>query len=225
MNKSNFAQKMNKHWSTTLFALCLCAATTVAGQEASRAELSAITVAESIEVGNLRVFNTETMIDGSTIVVRNFRDQVVDATVSTHGLEPNFAYSIWWAVFNHPEFCGEPNRCSVLDLEINGGDPRVKVSVFWGGGILADEFGTATTSLRLPVGRTRRERFANSRDYGLRNIRNAELHVVLRSHGLAGVAGPVARQLGTANAACPSSGCVNAFASIHRVGDSEGAPE
>jgi hypothetical protein len=224
MKKRTLVKPANRHWRATTIALCFWAAAAAAGQEASRAELAAGVVAESIEVANLRVFNTETMIDGATVLVRDFHDQVVDATVSTHGLEPNVAYSIWWAVFNHPEFCAEPNRCTVRDLEINGGDPRVKVSVFWGGGILADEFGAATTALRLPTGRTRRERFASSRDYGLRNIRNAEIHLVLRSHGLAGVAGPVAQQLGTAFAACPSSGCLNAFASIHRVGESEGAP-
>jgi hypothetical protein len=224
MRKSVTSKTTKSHRGGTTIALGFWIAAAAAGQEVGRTELAAGVVAESIEVGNLRIFNTDTMIDGATVLVRDFRDQVVDATVSTHGLEPSVAYSIWWAVFNHPEFCSEPNRCAVRDLEVNGGDPRVKVSVFWGGGILADELGAATTTLRLPTGRTRRERFANSRDYGLRNIRSAELHLVLRSHGLAGIAGPVAQQLGTAHAACPSSGCFNAFASIHRVGESEGAP-
>lgn len=224
MKKRVIWRTTRMHRGATTIAVCFWVAAAVAGQEASRAELAARAVAESIEVGNLHVFNTDTMIDGATVLVRDFYHQVVNATISTHDLEPNVAYSIWWAVFNYPEFCTQPNRCGVRDLEVNGGDPRVKVSVFWGGGILADELGAASTTLRLPTGRTRRERFANSRDYGLRNIRGAELHVVLRSHGLAGIAGPVAQQLGTAHAACPSSGCFNAFASIHRVGESEGAP-
>ena len=63
--------------------------------------------------------------------------------------------------------------------------------------------------------RTERELFASSRNSGLRNLKGSEIHVVLRSHGPAGVAGTIAEQIGTANLACPSEGCQNVYTSIH----------
>jgi len=172
-------------------------------------------VRESVEVSDLVEFNTPNKVNGSVILIRDFDNRVVDVSLSTSALMPDWAYSIWWAVFNFPQYCIEPYRCSVLDLEVNGGDPRVRVSVFWGGGLIADSYGHASTALKLTPGRTGRELFAGSGDYGLMNFHGAELHLVLRSHGVAGVAGTVAEQIGTATDGCPESGCVNEFASIH----------
>jgi hypothetical protein len=173
-------------------------------------------IRESIEVSDQHVFNTDTEVNGVTIHIRDFRNDVVTATVSTGALEPDWAYSIWWVVFNNPQYCATPGECTAGDLEVNGGDPLVKASVFWAGGLLADGSGSAETELKLVPGRTKRELFAMSKNWGLRNIRRAEIHLVLRSHGLAGIAGPVSKQVGTANEACPVSGCANVFASVHR---------
>ena len=177
--------------------------------------LKLVSVYLAITLRNNFVFNTAETVNGATILIRDRKTRSITATVSTAALQPGWIYSIWWAVFNHPEHCALPYRCSVADLEINGGDPAIKASVFWGGGLIADADGVATTSLRLGVGKTSRELFANSRDYGLRNLLGAELHLVLRSHGQAGFWGTVAQQLGTANDACPPQGCVNDFVSFH----------
>lgn len=96
------------------------------------------------------------------------------------------------------------------------GSPKAKASAIWGGGFLADEFGDGNTSLGLVRGKTRREVLVGS-DVGLLNVRRAEIHVVLRTHGRAGVAGTVADQIGTANEACPPEGCANKFFSVHRA--------
>jgi len=170
---------------------------------------------ESVQVSDLHVFGSGELIDGATILVRDFSAGNAHATVTTRGLEPETAYSIWWAVFNYPAYCAKPFACAVTDLEVFGGDPKIKASVFWGGGFIADAFGYANTALVLPAGRTSRELFGQTSDYGLQNLHGAEIHVVLRSHGEAGVAGPVATQIGTAMGACPPAGCVNAFFSVH----------
>lgn len=204
-------------------AWVLASAAASGGQQVTLSEEARLGV-ESVEIANLHVFNTSEIVDGATILIRNFRDQVVEASLSTRALELEVAYSIWWAVFNRPQFCAVPGVCRVTDLEVNGGDPRVKVSVFWGGGLVADTFGTANVSLRLYPGRTTRELFANSRNYGLIDVRRAEIHMVLRTHGPAGVAGTVGEQVGTANRACPLDGCRNVFASIHRSGESVADP-
>ena len=172
-------------------------------------------VKESVEVSNHVIFNTSDIVDGATILIRDVRNRVINATITSRALDPDTAYSIWWAVFNNPQFCAEAFSCKVSDLEVFGGDPRIKASVFWGGGFVSDGFGTANTSLRLTPGRTQRELFAQTQDHGLKNFWDSEIHVVLRSHGPTGLAGTVAEQIGTANLACPPAGCQNAFASIH----------
>jgi hypothetical protein len=203
-----------------LAAGCLLAYASAAGAQQVAVAGEAVANVESVEIANHYVFNTPSVVDGATVLIRNFRDQVVEASLSSRALEPDVAYSIWWAVFNRPQFCVVPEECGLVDLEVNGGDPRVRASVFWAGGFVADESGAANHSLRLVPGRTSRELFANSRNYGLIDMRRAEIHMVLRTHGPAGVAGTVGEQIGTANLACPPGGCKNVFSSIHRVGQS-----
>ena len=83
---------------------------------------------------------------------------------------------------------------------------------------MTDGTGTVNTAVEITPGRTDRELFANTEDYGLQNFWGAEIHVVMRSHGPTGLAGTVAQQVGTANLACPPEGCSNEFASIHIPG-------
>ncbi len=170
---------------------------------------------EAVSVSDHLRFNTTDVVDGATILARDSNQGIITATISTRALEPDTAYSIWWAIFNQPGVCAEPYRCAVSDLEVFGGDPRVNASVFWAGGFISDQSGIANTSLQLGLGRTNRELFAQTENHGLQNLLGAEIHVVLRTHGRAGVAGSIAEQIGTANMACPADGCQNVFASIH----------
>lgn len=166
-------------------------------------------VRESVEVGQHHLFGQDVEVNGATILIRDLENKVVDVTVTTKALVPDTAYSIWIAAFNKPQNCATAYRCGLGDL----GNPNVKASVFWGGGLISDAFGYGGTQLKIVPGRTEREIFAGG-DYGMANMK-AELHVVLRSHGDIGVAGTLATQLGTAKMACPVSGCTNNFASIH----------
>jgi hypothetical protein len=172
---------------------------------------------ESVEVSNVYYFGKTAAVPGVGIHVRDYKNRVVNYTLSTDGLTPGHAYSIWIAVFNNPWFCSD--ECGVNDLESQGGDPRVDASVFWGGGVVAGADGHGSTALTLFPGATNRELFAMSTPSGLRpdRIRFAVIHMVLRDHGPA-TAGMVAEQLGTANQAClngPPAPCFNAFATIH----------
>lgn len=186
-------------------------------------------VPESVEVSDLYKFSAnpsaQDKVVGGAILIRDFKNRVVDATLTTSALSPGHVYSIWVAVFNNPWFCSAP--CGIDDLPFQGGNPRIDTSVFWGGGFIADANGNGSTSLKIVPGRTGRELFAPamSNDSGLRQDRLvwAHIHLVLRDHGLP-VQGQVARQIGTASEACnpdpkypPPAGqtCFNAFASFH----------
>jgi hypothetical protein len=172
------------------------------------------TVRESIQVADHFMFGAPPMlVQGATILVRDFAAKVVTATVTSAALEPHSAYSIWWVVFNRPQFCAIPYECGSGDL----GNPAVMSSVFWGGGLLADGDGYGNTQIELRRGRTERELFGPMRNDGLQRLRSAEIHLVLRTHGPAGMAGSVAAQIGTANEACPPGGCQNVFFSVHRA--------
>ncbi len=201
---------MNAKTFATIALIFIAGAASAQQRVASEAN-----AAESVEIANHTVFNTNEVVDGATILVRDFVNNVVRAQISTQALQANTAYSVWWAIFNRPQFCREPYECAVGDLEVMGGDPRVRASVFWAGGFVSDDFGTANVNLTLTPGRTTRELFAKSKPYGLRNFKNAEIHAVLRTHGPTGIAGTVAEQIGTATLACPEGGCQNVFASIH----------
>lgn len=172
------------------------------------------TVRESIQVADHFMFgDPPMMVQGATILVRDFAAKVMTATVTSAALEPHTAYSIWWVVFNRPQFCATPYECAGADL----GNPNVEGSVFWGGGLLADGDGYGNTQIELRRGRTERELFGPMRDDGLQRLHDAEIHLVLRTHGPAGMAGSVAAQVGTANEACPPSDCQNVFFSVHRA--------
>lgn len=174
-------------------------------------------VQESIEVADHFMFVPDAdpvIVPGATILVRDIKADIVTATVTSTALMPNDVYSIWWVVFNKPWKCMTPWQCGSSDL----GNPATKSSVFWGGGIIADGDGYGTTQMEMRPGKTRRELFGPLlTDTGLQNLKFAEIHVVLRTHGPAGMAGTVAKQLATVGEACPSPDCANRFFSVHRA--------
>ena len=199
---------MKKFCAKAMLAVLACSAL-VTATAADEGEHAGWKVRESVEVSDHYLFNTDTMVDGATILIRDFNNRIVRGTITSSALNPEAAYSIWIVVFNRPNHCAIANECGLGDL----GNPNVEVSVFWGGGFIADSNGYANTAFSIVPGHTDRELFAVPGDYGLSNLKGAEIHIVLRTHGQAGFAGSVATQIGTANGAC--DGCENQFASVH----------
>lgn len=177
----------------------------------------AANVKESIQIADHYMFQPApaeaTIAPGATILIRDLKNRVITATLTSAALEAHTAYSIWWVVFNRPQNCATPWKCGSGDLSNSAVGP----SVFWAGGFLSDADGYGDTQIELVQGRTKRELFGPMKATGLQNIFAAEIHLVLRTHGPAGVAGPVADQIGSADLACPADGCKNVFFSVHRV--------
>jgi len=109
--------------------------------------------------------------------------QGVNLTLHTTMLTPGAAYTIWWIIFNNPSAC-DPAGCSGADL----GTTAVEGSVMNATGRVADSNGEAWFSAFLPVGFMHTEPASgNVRQVfgpGLQNVAGAEIHIVVRCHGL-----------------------------------------
>ncbi|NKB98930.1 MAG: hypothetical protein GKR90_10615 [Pseudomonadales bacterium] len=198
--------KVLHQFTTGSVALCLAllASVVCANDEA--------TPHEFYDVQPMQVFGGGGEVNGSAVLTRDYRNKLLtaDLALAPNVLMPGDAYSIWWVVFNKPKNCTTAFSCSASDL----GNKAVKGTAFWAGGFVADGFGGANLTISVGKGKNDREVFAGG-DYGLRALSRAEVHLVIRTHGPAGVAGSLARQIGTANESCPVSGCQNQFASLH----------
>jgi hypothetical protein len=174
-------------------------------------------VYESLEISDFYVFNSDQKVDGATILTRDYNNNVIDVSLSIAALDPDTVYSIWVAVFNNPRFCSNDD-CGLDDIPgVNpAADARVHPSVFYGGGFIADGGGNGHATFKIVPGRTARELFGGTKNYGLERVFGPDIHIVLRTHGHP-VTGSVAKQLGTASSTCNtlSGMCQNAFASFH----------
>jgi hypothetical protein len=111
----------------------------------------------------------------------------VSLEISTTALAPGNAYTVWWIVFNNPAACA-PTGCSGADL----GNPAVNGSVLNATGGVADATGRAKFSAFLPVGFIHTNPSDEVADAafkrhmfgpGLQNLKGAEIHAVIKSHG------------------------------------------
>ena len=101
-------------------------------------------------------------------------------TLDVDGLIPGHAYTVWWVVWNNPEFCD--GACDDPDV----GNTDVKAEIIYATGSVAGgtqgNFG-ATLKERDAAGSINSEFFGLSSYGGLADAMKAEVHVVLRSHG------------------------------------------
>ncbi len=102
--------------------------------------------------------------------------------ISTNGLPPG-AYTNWWIIFNHPEFCeGGPELCNGDDLFLN---PDVNGTVFWAtGGIVKDD-GIGKFRARIHADEVPQEEgqliFGDGLEPG--QAEAAVVHLVVKYHG------------------------------------------
>lgn len=140
-------------------------------------------------------------------LVRN--DGGIAVIIRTSGLD-KATYTVWWLVFNHPEFCLS-GPCSSADLPANGGDQRVEASVLFATSDYVTRNGKARFAAGLSVGDTSKALFGP----GLLEPAAAEIQVQVRSHGPIDPE-TVDLQLSTASGGCPPGGCKDQQRSIHQ---------
>lgn len=106
--------------------------------------------------------------------------------VRTAGLEPGAAYTVWYVVFNNPEFCinGIPDLTSCGEPDLL--TPEVGGAVLYAAGHIVGASGRAGFASALNVGELSgcQEPFAGFDlcGEGLTNPEGAEIHLVIRSH-------------------------------------------
>lgn len=110
----------------------------------------------------------------------------VSASLSTSGLLPDSANTMWWLVFNNPEQCTGGEQGSGLtcgppdDLQ----DPAVEASVFGGAGQVSDLYGRAPFSAHAFVGEDNGLTLLFGP--GIIDPFKAEIHLIVQDHGPAG---------------------------------------
>lgn len=104
--------------------------------------------------------------------------------ISTSGLTPGHVATLWWAIYNNPEFCATPS-CSPPDLN----NPLVNGSLQFGGGTIVGAGGRADFSGYLEEGDNSgfylNPMFPNmpNPSPGIVDAKAATIHMAIRSHG------------------------------------------
>jgi len=136
-------------------------------------------------------------ITGTATLHRNKNGITVN--FKAEGLFPG-AYTIWWVIWNNPEDCATPNECADSDFG------SVEVEVLYAAGNVVGNNGKGNFSGHLNAGDVSgsiNDLFGLPAAGGLQagNTFNAEVHIVLRTHGPK-VPGLVNEQIGSYAGGC-----------------------
>ena len=138
------------------------------------------------------------------------------ATISTSGLTPDHVVTLWWAIFNNPEFCATP-ACAPMDLN----NPAVNGSLQYGGGQVVGLNGRADFGGYLAVGDNTGFHLLPQFPLmpnpapGLVNPKGATIHLVIRTHGPASADPTILnQQLTSFGGGCSVNPCSNIQAAL-----------
>lgn len=163
--------------------------------------------AETATSGAVRRFADGSTVEGASSTLVRSNDSVTGTVLTT--LSPDETATIWWVVFNKPENCSD-DVCDDNDVLPPPGNVDAGVSVIYATGRAADMYGKAEYGAKLMVGDMSKVLFGP----GLQDIKNAEIHMVVRSHGPRDLKKEY-EQISTFNEGCPASGCVDIQFAIH----------
>lgn len=149
-------------------------------------------IAQSSTSGNVKTSIEKVKVFGTTTVIHyagaslSRNNDGVFSTISTAGLTPGTVVTFWWAIFNNPKYCAA-ELCAPPDLN----NPDVEGSLQYGGGAIVGAGGRADFSGYLAVGDNTGyfllPQFPNMPNPapGVINPKSAEIHLVIRTHGVA----------------------------------------
>ncbi len=140
-------------------------------------------------------------------------DNGVGMTLHTSQIPPNTANTVWWIVFNNPQFCSH----GMGGLRCGGGDfgvAAVQASVLRAAGHVVGGDGVGDFAAYLQIGVVHTEVLFGP---GLLNSRNADVHLVVRTHG-APIPGLVDQQIHSFGGGCAINTCLDIQATAHEAG-------
>lgn len=156
----------------------------------------------SLSVVDVQDIFTEDVHPGASALSRTPR--AVDLTLHLTGLGANSAYTLWWVIFNNPEFCID--GCDIDDLGI----AAVDASILWATGFVTGYEGVANVGARLRRGHIPGQLLVGN---GLKDPGGAEIHVIVRSHGTV-FPGEVDSQISELDGYC-NPACVDTLFAVH----------
>lgn len=126
----------------------------------------------------------------------------VSYSFRTTGLDKGHVVTMWWVIFNVPEECSNPipeigAQCGLPDLS----NPDVQSSVMGGQGHIVGKSGRSTHAAHLREGEITTYHPAFVGSPGLLDAMEAEIHLVLRTHGPM-IPGMISEMRSTFEAAC-----------------------
>lgn len=137
------------------------------------------------------------VVVGTTTLTRNKNG--INMTIKAEDLVPGHAYTVWWVVWNYPEFCDGP--CD--DPDIFNADVQPEILFATGhvaGGSGKGNFGAGLDE-NDATGTINQEFFGLPSYGGLHDAMHAEIHLVLRDHGPS-IPGQVHEQISTYAGGC-----------------------
>jgi hypothetical protein len=155
------------------------------------------------QVSDVALFMTPTLVPGArATLVRN--DNGVAMTLHTTGLTPGHAITVWWVIFNKPQFCTHGMfgaRCGLGDLLAFGGDPRVESALMYAAGHVIGGAGVGDYGAYLSEGQLTRDVVFGP---GIIDSRTADVHLVVHDHGPAqpGIVNDEIHSFGICNPTC-----------------------
>ncbi len=153
----------------------------------------------------VRLFSDTSVVGSSTLM--RLPDSI-QMTLHTAGLPAGHVVTVWWVIFNHPQFCkfGEPanpatgfegTKCGAGDLGIVKGltpDPRVEPSVVHATGHVIGGNGVGNYAAYLSAGSTKEQILLGP---GLTNPLGADIHLVVHDHAAIADLGNVGKEIGS----------------------------
>lgn len=186
-SKSNKVKQMEENMNKSIFtklttllssvALCAIALTISANSQGDKSGNVRTTISPVH-----RISNGDLISQAGGQLSRN--NSGVLGQVSAGGLTPGHVVTMWWAIYNNPEFCATPG-CTPADFN----NPLVNGSLQYGGGTIVGVGGRADFSGYLAEGDNSgfylNPMFPNmpNPSPGIVDAKRATIHLALRSHG------------------------------------------
>ena len=152
--------------------------------------LAADSLAQSDRSGNVKTTIAQVHVIATGAVVHQAgaslsrNNDGVFGKISTSGLTPGHVATMWWVIFNNPEYCATP-VCTPPDFN----NPLVNGALQLGGGTIVGAGGRADFSGYLAEGDNNgyylNPAFPNMPNPapGILNAKTVQVHMAIRSHG------------------------------------------